>query len=93
MVMIMLAQMVIAVQSINFSAMCKMTSLQSKCSQCETTTIFAGTMMIMIMMMMVVAMVRMMLRMMMKMVMTMMMMTKRVKVRGKVLHLADDLQC
>ena len=41
--MVMLAaQLVIMSQSIKFSAMCKMTSLQSKCSLRETTTIFAA---------------------------------------------------
>ena len=42
------------VQSIKFSAMCKMTNLQSKCSLRETTTIFAAMMIMIIMMMGVV---------------------------------------
>ena len=46
------AQLVIMSQSIKFSAMCKMTNLQSKCSLRETTTIFAAMIMIVMMMMM-----------------------------------------
>ena len=41
--MMMLVQTMMPVQSIKFSAMCKMTSLQSKCSLRETKTIFAAT--------------------------------------------------
>ena len=42
MMVMLAAQLVIMSQSIKFSAMCKMTSLQSKCSLRETTTIFAA---------------------------------------------------